>query len=29
MGVTDVDIVTRRGKHPIWGILGMGSLDGR
>lgn len=29
MGVTDADIVTPKGKHPIWGILGMGSIDGR
>ena len=29
MGVTEADIVTPKGKHPIWGILGMGSIDGR
>lgn len=29
MGLTDADIVTRKGSIPIWGILGMGSIDGR
>lgn len=29
MAVTEAEIVTRKGTIPIWGILGMGSLDGR
>jgi len=29
MGLTEADIVTKKGKHPIWGILGIGSIDGR
>ena len=29
MGLTEADIVTRKGDKPIWGILGMASLDGR
>ncbi len=29
MGVTEADIVTRKGQHAVWGILGMGSIDGR
>lgn len=29
MGITEADIVTRKGDRPIWGILGMASLDGR
>lgn len=29
MGLTEADIVTQKGKHPIWGILGIGSIDGR
>jgi archaemetzincin len=29
MGVTDVDIVTKKGKNENWGILGLGTLDGR
>ena len=29
MGLTEADIVTKKGKHPIWGILGMGAIDGR
>lgn len=28
LGITEVDIVTRKGRHPNWGILGLGSLDG-
>jgi archaemetzincin len=28
LGVTEVDIVTRKGKHENWGILGLGSIDG-
>jgi archaemetzincin len=28
LGVTEVDIVTRKGQHENWGILGLGSLDG-
>ena len=29
MGVTDVDIVTKKGNNENWGILGLGSIDGR
>ncbi len=29
MGVTEAEIVARKGNNPTWGILGMGSLDGR
>jgi archaemetzincin len=29
MGVTEVDIVTKKGKNDNWGILGLGTLDGR
>jgi archaemetzincin len=29
MGVTDVDIVTKKGTNDNWGILGLGTLDGR
>jgi archaemetzincin len=29
MGLTEADIVTRKGDKPVWGILGMASLDGR
>jgi archaemetzincin len=29
MGVAAVDIVTRKGRAPNWGVLGLGSLDGR
>ncbi|MBI5478975.1 MAG: matrixin family metalloprotease [Deltaproteobacteria bacterium] len=28
LGITEVDIVTRKGKHENWGILGLGSIDG-
>ena len=28
LGITEVDIVTRKGRHENWGILGLGSLDG-
>ncbi len=29
MALTEAEIVTRKGNHPTWGILGMGSIDGR
>jgi archaemetzincin len=29
MGITESDIMTRKGSIPNWGILGLGSLDGR
>lgn len=29
MGITESDIVARKGSIPNWGILGMGSIDGR
>jgi archaemetzincin len=29
MGVTDVDIVTKKDKNENWGILGLGTIDGR
>jgi archaemetzincin len=29
MGVTDVDIVSKKGTNDNWGILGLGTLDGR
>ncbi|HEY2410549.1 MAG TPA: hypothetical protein VGI10_31315 [Polyangiaceae bacterium] len=29
LAVTDVDIVTRKGQAPNWGILGLGAIDGR
>ncbi len=29
MGITEVDIVARKGSIPNWGILGLGSLDWR
>jgi len=29
MGVTEADVGTRKGKHAVWGIRGMGSIDGR
>jgi archaemetzincin len=28
LGITEVDIVTRKGRHESWGILGLGSIDG-
>jgi len=29
MALTEAEMVTRKGNHPTWGILGMGSIDGR
>jgi archaemetzincin len=29
MGVTDVDIVARKGNNDNWGVLGLGAVDGR
>jgi archaemetzincin len=29
VGVAEVDIVAHKGRFPNWGVLGLGSLDGR
>jgi archaemetzincin len=29
MGVTDVDIVAKKGNNENWGVLGLGTIDGR
>jgi archaemetzincin len=29
LGITDVDIVAKKGDAPNWGVLGLGAIDGR
>jgi archaemetzincin len=29
LGITDIDIVARKGGNPNWGVLGLGAIDGR